>query len=84
MGVTEGDIGPANGLELADAIELVQEELLKAGAAAVGPVIQLRLESVTMQLNVTATRSQDGKTVFKVPIVELAPGGGADRQGGSE
>jgi len=75
MGMTAGDAGSAGGLQLADAIGLLQEELRKAEAAAVGPVIQWRLGPIAMQLNVTATRSETGEWVIKVPVVELAPGG---------
>jgi len=84
MGMTEGDSGTADGLPLADALGLLRDELLQAQAAAVGPDIQLQVESITMQLTVTATISKDGKVDFKVPIVELEPAGGADRRRGSE
>jgi hypothetical protein len=84
MGMTEADIGSADGLPLADALGLVRDELLQAQAAAVGPDIQLRVESITMQLTVAATISKDGKVDFEVPMVKLEPGGGAERERGSE
>jgi hypothetical protein len=84
MGMTERDAGPADGLGLADAIGLLRDELLEAQAAGAGSEIQLPVESMTVQLTVTATRSKNGKAGFKVPVVELELGGGAGRQHGSE
>jgi hypothetical protein len=82
MGMAERDIGPADGLGLADAIALLRDDLLKAQAAGAGSDIQLPVESMTVQLTVKATRSRDGKAGFKVPLVEL--GGGAGQVRGSE
>jgi len=59
-----------------------RDDLLKAQAAGIGAEIQLPVESMTVVLKVTVTRSVDGKAGFKVPIVDLA--GGAGRQHGSE
>src|SRR2546430_6591019 len=84
MGMTGWDAGPADGLGLADAIGLLRDELLEAQAAGAGSEIQLPVESMTVQLTVTATKSKDGKAGFKVPIVELELGGGAGRERGSE
>ena len=84
MGMTGRDVGPADGLGLADAIGLLRDELLEAQAAGAGSDIQLPVESMTVVLKVTATRSVDGKAGFKVPIVELELGGGAGRERGSE
>ena len=84
MGMQERDVGSANGLGLADAIGLLREELLQAQAAGAGSEIQLPVESMTVVLKVTATRSVDGKAGFKVPIVDLELGGGAGRERGSE
>jgi hypothetical protein len=69
---------------LADAIGLLRGELLQARAAGGDSDIQLPVESMTVQLTVTATRSVDGKAGFKVPIVELELGGGGGRQRGAE
>jgi hypothetical protein len=80
----ERDGGSANGLGLADAIGLLRDELLEAQAAGAGSEIQLPVESMTVVLKVTATRSVDGKAGFKVPIVELEVGGGVGRERGSE
>jgi Trypsin-co-occurring domain 2 len=76
------DVEAVKGLGLAQAIGMLRDELLKARAAAANSDIQLPIESMTVQLTVTATKSIDGKAGFKVPFVEL--GGGAGRQRGSE
>jgi Trypsin-co-occurring domain 2 len=82
--MADRDIALEGGLELAEAIGLLRGELLRARAAGAGSDIQLPVESMTVQLTVTATRSVDGKAGFRVPIVELELGGGAGRQRGSE
>jgi hypothetical protein len=84
MGITGRDDVPVDGLGLADAIALLRDDLLKAQAAGAGSEIQLPVESMTVELTVTATRSKDGKAGFKVPIVELELGGGGSRERGSE
>jgi hypothetical protein len=84
MAMTASDRGPVDGVGLADAIGLLREELLAAQAAGAGSGIQLPVESMTVELKVTATRSVDGKAGFKVPIVDLELGGGAGRERGSE
>ena len=73
-----------DGLRLADAIELLRDELLAARAAGAGSDIQLPVESMTVELTVTATKSEDGKAAFKVPVVGLELGGGLGRERGSE
>jgi Trypsin-co-occurring domain 2 len=73
-----------DGLGLAEAIELLRDDLLKARAAGADSEIQLPVESMTVELTVTATRSVDGKAGFKVPIVEVELGGGGSRERGSE
>ena len=82
--MSQQDVGSVEGLGLADAIGLLRDELLRARAAAAGSEIQLPVESMTVQLTVTASRSVDGKAGFKVPFVELELGGGAGRQRVSE
>ena len=57
----------------------LRERVVEIEAASGLPV-----ESMTVELKVTATRSVDGKAGFKVPIVELELGGGAGRERGSE
>ena len=82
--MSQQDVGSVEGLGLADAIGLLRDELLRARAAAAGSEIQLPVESMTVQLTVTASRSVDGKAGFKVPFVELELGGDAGRQRVSE
>jgi hypothetical protein len=84
MGMTGRDVGPGDGLGLADAIGLLRDALLQAQAAGAGSEIQLPVKSMTVELKVTATRSADGKAGFKVPIVELELGGSGSREHGSE
>jgi hypothetical protein len=77
------DRGSVEGLGLAEAIEALRDDLLKARAAGATSEIQLPVESMTVELTVTATRSVDGKAGFKVPIVEVELGGGGSRERGT-
>jgi hypothetical protein len=70
----------ASGLGLADAIALLRDELLRARAAGGRSDIQLPVNSMTVELTVTATRSLDGKAGFTVPFVGVELGGGAGRE----
>ena len=81
--MAEREAGSADGLGLAEAIESLRDELLQARAAGGTSDIQLPVESMTVVLKVTATRSAEGKAGFKVPFVELELGGGGGRQTGS-
>jgi Trypsin-co-occurring domain 2 len=72
-----------DGLELAEAIESLRNNLLKARAAGATSEIQLPVESMTVELTVTATREINGKAGFKVPIVEVELGGGGSRERGT-
>jgi hypothetical protein len=80
----ERNAAPADGLGLADAIGLLRGELLRAQAAGADSDIQLPVESMTVELTVTAARSLDGKVGFTVPVVGLELGGGGARERGSE
>jgi Trypsin-co-occurring domain 2 len=82
--VSKQEVGSVEGLGLADAIGLLRDELLRARAAGAGSKIQLPVESMTVQLTVTAARSLDGRAGFKIPFVELELGGGGSRERGSE
>src|SRR6478672_8908321 len=82
--MSERDVARADGLGLADAIGLLRDELLRARVAGADSNIQLPVESMTVELTVTATRSTDGKAGFTVPIVGLQLGGGGARERGSE
>jgi Trypsin-co-occurring domain 2 len=72
------------GLGLSEAIELLRDELLKARAAGAKSDIQLPVESMTVNLSVTATRSADGKAGFTVPIVGVQLGGSLGQERGLE
>ena len=63
------------GLELSEAIGVLRDELLKARDAGAASAIQLPVESMTVQLQVAATRSRDGKAGFAGPIVNVELGG---------
>jgi Trypsin-co-occurring domain 2 len=84
VAMSGGDVGSVEGLGLADAIGLLRDELLRARAAGATSEIQLPVESMTVELTVTATRSVDGRAGFKVPFVQFELGGGGSRQRGSE
>ena len=73
-----------DGLGLAEAIGSLRDELLRARVAGVGSEIQLPIESMTVQLTVTATRTHEGRAGFRVPIVDLELGGSGSRLRGSE
>ncbi|MFC5001943.1 trypco2 family protein [Dactylosporangium cerinum] len=75
---------PSDGIGLAEAIAALRDELLEARAKGAGSDIQLPVESMTVELTVTATRSAEGKAGFKVPIVEVELGGGGSRQRAEE
>jgi hypothetical protein len=74
------DAASADGLGLADAIALLRDELLRARAAGAGSDIQLPVDSMTVELTVTATKSRDGKAGFTVPFAGLELGGSAGRE----
>jgi Trypsin-co-occurring domain 2 len=82
--MSEPDAASAQGLGLAEAIGLLRDELLSARATGANSDIQLPVESMMVELTVTATRSLDGKAGFTVPVVGLQLGGGAARERGSE
>ena len=78
------DAAPITGLGLSEAIGLLRDELLQARAAGAASDIQLPVESMTVELSVTATRSADGRAGFTVPVVGVQLGGGGSRERGSE
>jgi hypothetical protein len=73
------DRGSVDGLGLAEAIESLRDDLLVARTAGDTSDIQLPVESMTVELTVTATRTREGKAGFKVPIVEVELGGSRER-----
>ncbi|WP_406083515.1 hypothetical protein OHA01_01960 [Micromonospora zamorensis] len=74
----------SDGIGLAEAIAALRDELLQARAKGADHDIQLPVESMTVELTVTATRSAEGKAGFKVPFVEVELGGGSSRQRADE
>jgi Trypsin-co-occurring domain 2 len=82
VGMSERDAEPVPGLGLAEAIGLLRNELLRARAAGAASGIQLPVESMTVELSVTATRSADGRAGFTVPVVGVQLGGGLGREHG--
>jgi hypothetical protein len=82
-GCAMADQRSVEGLGLAEAIEALRDDLLKARAEGGKSEIQLPVESMTVELTVTATRSVDGKAGFKVPFVPVEAGGGGSRERGT-
>jgi Trypsin-co-occurring domain 2 len=78
--MAEGVAATAGGIGLADAIAVLRDELLRARAEGGRSDIQLPVDSMTVELTVTATRSLDGKAGFTVPLVGLGLGGGGGRE----
>jgi hypothetical protein len=74
----------SEGIGLAEAIAALRDDLLKARAAGAGAEIQLPIESMTVELTVTATRTADGKAGFKIPLIQLELGGGGSRERANE
>lgn len=72
------------GLGLADAIAMLRDELLKAQEQGANAEIQLPISSMTVELAVHATREAGGKAGFRVPVINVELGGGANFGRGSE
>lgn len=81
--MSERDVSPASGLGLAEAIDMLRDDLLRVRAAGGRSEIQMPIESMTLELTVTATRSLDGKVGFTVPVVGVQLGGSGGREQGS-
>jgi Trypsin-co-occurring domain 2 len=78
--MSDREVAPVADVGLAEAIGLLRDELLKARAAAATSDIQLPVESMTVHLQVVATRTRGGKAGFSVPIVNVELGGSAGWQ----
>ena len=74
------DQDDARGLEVADAIVNLRTQLLAARAAGADAEIQFPIQSMTLVLQVVATRSADGKAGFRVPVVNAEIGGSVARE----
>ena len=64
------------GIGLDDAIEALRADLIAAMEKGAGKPVQFPVAKMTVELDVVATRSVDGKAGFKVPFVEVELGGG--------
>lgn len=82
--MAELDAATVSGLGLSEAIGLLRDELLRARIAGAASPIQLPVESMTVELSVTATRTADGKAGFTVPLMGVQLGGSGSRERGSE
>lgn len=71
---------PEQGIGLADAINMLRGEVLRAHANAVGSGVQFPVQSLEVELKVVATRSADGKAGFCVPFVNVELGAAAGWQ----
>ena len=71
---------PEHGIGLTDAINMLRAEVLNAHAAAADSLVQFPVESLTLELQVVATRSADGKAGFSIPFVNVELGGSAGWQ----
>jgi hypothetical protein len=71
--------GDSGGIGLDEAVEALREQLANAHAKAAGTDLQFPVESVTVELSVTATRSAEGKAGFRVPMVGAELGGSGSR-----
>jgi plastocyanin len=64
-----------SGIGLADAIEMLRSEILKAHLDAAKSAMTLPVESMKVELKAVATRSADGKAGFSIPLVNVELGG---------
>lgn len=67
------------GIGLSEAIEQIRGDLLAARASGETADIRLPVASVTVELQVVATKEHGGTAGFKVPLVEVGLGGSASR-----
>ena len=68
------------GIGLSEAIQGLRAELVAAMTAGAGQPIQFPIAKMTVELQIVATKGVDGKAGFKVPIIEVELGGGANWQ----
>ena len=74
--------GEVPGIGLAEAIESIRADLLASRESGEDSDVRFPVSSVTVQLQVVATKTAGGRGGFKVPFVNLELGGEASR--GSE
>jgi hypothetical protein len=70
----------AAGIGLSEAIQGLRAELVAAMTAGAGQPIQFPVARMTVELQIVAMRGVDGKAGFKVPIIDVELGGGANWQ----
>jgi hypothetical protein len=70
-------VAETDGIGLADALEVLRQELVDARAKAVGSGLQFPIKTLTVELKVIATKSREGKAGFKVPVIDAQLGGSA-------
>ena len=63
------------GVGLDVAIERIREDLLKARKSGEGADIRFPVQSVTVQLQVVASKENEGRAGFKVPFLHVEAGG---------
>lgn len=74
--------GAAEGIDLAEALEVLRAQLASAQVEAAEKDVQFPIETLTVELQVGVTRSADGKAGFKVPLIgaELGASAGFGRE----
>lgn len=68
----------AASIGLSKAIEGLREELVTAMVAGANEPIQFPIAKMTVVLETVAMKGADGKAGFRVPIIDLELGGGAN------
>jgi Trypsin-co-occurring domain 2 len=70
------------GIGLTEALELLRAELAAAQASAAEKDVQFPIETLTVELRVGLTRSNEGRAGFTVPFIgaELGGSAGHDRE----
>lgn len=68
------------GIGLATAIEMLRGDVIRAHASSESSDVQFPVKSMTVELQLVATRSADGKAGFCVPFVNVELGGSAGWQ----
>ncbi|MBO8199374.1 trypco2 family protein [Streptomyces smyrnaeus] len=75
-----GDDQEVPGIGLSEAVQTLRAELLAAQRDPSHQDIQFPIQNITIELQVAATRSADGKAGFKVPFVNAELGAGTGWQ----
>jgi hypothetical protein len=69
-----------DGISLSDAIKMLRAELIKARDAGRDDDIQFPVESLTLELQVVATRTKNGTAGFQVPILNVGGSIGSEKE----